>query len=105
MSVVRDLLLLVDVYSDVKGELIVAAIERLFRLAHDCANHAGRARPIATDLMLACRDIGLETSDMHRVEMLSRKRKRGACSVRVSVDRCSSQTFVHITQTDKNQTR
>ncbi|KAF7790099.1 hypothetical protein EIP86_001049 [Pleurotus ostreatoroseus] len=54
----------------------IGLIETLFRMAHDYANHSGRARPIATDLMVVCKDIGFDIRELHEVEVMSKKRRR-----------------------------
>ena len=56
----------------------MAVVEQVFRRAHEYANHASRARPIATDVMLACKEYcGLETKHLHRVELMAKKRRQG----------------------------
>lgn len=53
-------------------------VEALYRRAHEYANLANRAGPIATDLLLASAECGLQTKDLHKVgAKSSRKRKRG----------------------------
>lgn len=54
-----------------------AVVNHIYKLAHDYSNLANRTRPIVTDLMQACEDSGLSTNDLHRIDMASRKRKRG----------------------------
>ncbi|KAI0688555.1 hypothetical protein BC835DRAFT_1443093 [Cytidiella melzeri] len=56
---------------------VVTFLSQIFQHAHDCSNLANRAKPIVTDLMLGCEQVGYHTNDLHRVVVASRKRKRG----------------------------
>ncbi|CAL1701677.1 unnamed protein product [Somion occarium] len=53
---------------------VVAFVENVFRYAHDCANHANRSGPIATDLLAACQHHELEPKDLHKVVLAAKKR-------------------------------
>lgn len=60
---------------------VTTFVSRLFKLAHDYSNLSNRAKPIVTDLMLACEELGLQTNDLHETEVASRKRKRESTNV------------------------
>lgn len=47
---------------------VVAFIEELHRRAHEYANLANRASPIAKDLLLACDEYGIEPKDLQSVK-------------------------------------
>ncbi|KAI0091866.1 hypothetical protein BDY19DRAFT_884437 [Irpex rosettiformis] len=51
-------------------------ISKIFQVAHDSSNLANRAKPIMTDLILGCEDIGYDAICLHRVEVATRKRRR-----------------------------
>ncbi|KAI0742140.1 hypothetical protein BC629DRAFT_1563979 [Irpex lacteus] len=55
---------------------VTTFISKIFKVAHDSANLANRTKPIATDLILGCHEIGYDTNSLHRVEVATRKRKR-----------------------------
>jgi transcription initiation factor TFIID subunit 8 len=58
---------------------VIAFVEVLYRRAHEYANLANRAGPIATDLLLASVECGLQTKDLHKLGAKpSRKKKRGS---------------------------
>jgi hypothetical protein len=53
-------------------------VELLYERAHEYANLANRAGPIATDLLLASERCGMQTKDLHKLgAKSSKKRKRG----------------------------
>lgn len=55
-------------------------VELLYERAHEYANLANRAGPIATDLLLASERCGMQTKDLHKLgARSSKKRKRGKC--------------------------
>jgi len=54
----------------------LAVIDRIFKLAHEYANHGNRAGPIATDVLLACRGYGIEPKQLRQIGLASRKRRR-----------------------------
>jgi len=56
---------------------VVAFVSRLYERAHEHANLANRSGPIATDLLLASAECGLQTKDLHKLGAKSKKRKRG----------------------------
>ncbi|KAH0840115.1 hypothetical protein J3R83DRAFT_1091 [Lanmaoa asiatica] len=51
---------------------VVAFIQSLYEQAHEYANLANRAVPIATDVLLACSDRGLKGKELHNVALASR---------------------------------
>ncbi|KAI0356566.1 hypothetical protein OH77DRAFT_1589013 [Trametes cingulata] len=58
-------------------ELEVAAfVQELYERAHEYANLAHRAHPIAKDMLAATEDYGLESSAMHHFTKKSRKQKK-----------------------------
>ncbi|KAI0080725.1 hypothetical protein K474DRAFT_1589213 [Panus rudis PR-1116 ss-1] len=63
---------------------VVAFIEDLFRFAHDCANHANRSGPIATDALQAVRRHGFEPRDLRKVAAEWKKWKSGKLIVSFS---------------------
>jgi len=57
---------------------VAAFVELLYGRAHEYANLANRAGPIATDLLLASEGCGMQTRDLHKLgAKSSKKRKRG----------------------------
>jgi len=56
---------------------VAAFVELLYERAHEYANLANRAGPIATDLLLASERCGMQTKDLHKLgARSSKKRKR-----------------------------
>ncbi|KAG9317653.1 hypothetical protein JVU11DRAFT_1864 [Chiua virens] len=51
---------------------VVAFVQTLFEHAHEYANLANRAVPMATDVLLACNDRGLKGKDLHGIVLASR---------------------------------
>lgn len=61
-----------------KEKRVHLVVEVLYRRAHEYANLANRAGPIATDLLLASAECGLQTKDLHKLGAKpSRKKRRG----------------------------
>ncbi|KIY61716.1 hypothetical protein CYLTODRAFT_427391 [Cylindrobasidium torrendii FP15055 ss-10] len=62
---------------------VVFLIERLHQRAHEFANLSNRAGPIATDLILACTDVGMDPSELAkwRVKTKRQRRKNRAASI------------------------
>ncbi|KAL4081962.1 hypothetical protein V8B97DRAFT_2002048 [Scleroderma yunnanense] len=46
---------------------VVAFVLRLFEWAHECANLANRANPVAKDLLMACDEQGVTVNDLHAI--------------------------------------
>ncbi|GBE79410.1 hypothetical protein SCP_0206080 [Sparassis crispa] len=57
---------------------VVALVEQLYQRAHEYANLANRAAPIATDLLLASHEYGMQTSELHH---LGSGRKQGTSEI------------------------
>ncbi|OCH93549.1 hypothetical protein OBBRIDRAFT_790074 [Obba rivulosa] len=53
---------------------IVALVEQLYKRAHEYANLANRAAPIAKDLMMASGEYGLETKELHHIAEKAKSR-------------------------------
>ena len=51
-------------------------IERLYEQAHEYANLANRAGPIATDLLRASVDRGMQTKDLHKLGRAKSSKKK-----------------------------
>ncbi|KAF8450310.1 hypothetical protein L210DRAFT_3520269 [Boletus edulis BED1] len=51
---------------------VVAFIQALYEQAHEYANLASRAIPVAADVLLACNDRGLKAKDLHGIALASR---------------------------------
>jgi transcription initiation factor TFIID subunit 8 len=65
-------------------------VELLYGRAHEYANLANRAGPIATDLLLASEGCGMQTRDLHKLgAKSSKKRKRGRSSDSLPKKKCS----------------
>lgn len=47
-------------------------LQTLYEQAHEYANLANRAVPIAADALLACNDRGLKGKDLHNIAVASR---------------------------------
>ncbi|KZT72658.1 hypothetical protein DAEQUDRAFT_762928 [Daedalea quercina L-15889] len=60
---------------------VVAFVEKLYKSAHEYANLANRAGPIAKDVMLASEEWGLETNALHRFAIQARKKRRHGSSM------------------------
>ncbi|KAH9942555.1 hypothetical protein B0H21DRAFT_523274 [Amylocystis lapponica] len=54
---------------------VVALVEQLYQSAHDYANLANRAGPIAKDLLLASAAYGLQSKELRRIAIESAKRR------------------------------
>ncbi|KAG8218838.1 hypothetical protein J3R82DRAFT_4516 [Butyriboletus roseoflavus] len=54
---------------------VVAFIQTLYEQAHEYANLANRAMPIATDALIACNDRGLKGKELHDIALTSRSAK------------------------------
>jgi len=52
---------------------VIYLVERLYKHAHELANLANRSGPIVTDLLLACKEEGL---DIDQLKKIGRSRKR-----------------------------
>ena len=85
----------------VRADMFFAlVISKVFQVAHDAANLANRANPIMTDLILGCEDIGYDTVGLHRVEVATRKRKRGtlySTNLMLHLHRANDLTYVRRT--------
>ncbi|KAF8558785.1 hypothetical protein OG21DRAFT_1595082 [Imleria badia] len=57
---------------------VVAFVQALYEQAHEYANLANRAVPIATDLLLACNDRGLKGKDLHNIALASQSTRASA---------------------------
>ncbi|KAI9574483.1 hypothetical protein HD554DRAFT_2165969 [Boletus coccyginus] len=57
---------------------VVAFIQALYEQAHEYANLANRAMPIATDVLLACHDRGLKGKDLHNIALASQSARISA---------------------------
>ncbi|KDQ64774.1 hypothetical protein JAAARDRAFT_28412 [Jaapia argillacea MUCL 33604] len=55
---------------------VTAFFEQLYHRAHEYANLANRAKPIAKDLLLANQDVSFETKELHLAAKKSNKRRR-----------------------------
>jgi len=55
---------------------VVAFVELLYEHAHEYANLANRAGPIATDLLLAGQGCGMQTKDLHKIGVRSSKKRK-----------------------------
>ncbi|KAL4241259.1 Transcription initiation factor TFIID subunit 8 [Abortiporus biennis] len=55
---------------------VIAFVEKVFKFAHDYANHAGRTNAIATDAILACKRYGVDPHELHKEGINWKKRKR-----------------------------
>ncbi|KAI6151816.1 hypothetical protein BKA82DRAFT_124721 [Pisolithus tinctorius] len=51
---------------------VVAFVQRLYEGAHDYANLACRATPVAKDVLLACDDQGVKVNDLHTIATKSK---------------------------------
>jgi transcription initiation factor TFIID subunit 8 len=51
-------------------------VQALYEQAHEYANLANRAVPIATDVLLACNDRGLKGKDLHNIALASQSARR-----------------------------
>lgn len=51
---------------------VVAFVQRLYEGAHDYANLACRATPVAKDVLLACDDQGVKVNDLHTIAIKSK---------------------------------
>ncbi|KAF8639996.1 hypothetical protein AX17_001242 [Amanita inopinata Kibby_2008] len=58
----------------------IALIEQLFERAHNYANLANRAGPIATDLFLACSDFHILVNELHKWNQRVKKKQRQSVS-------------------------
>lgn len=57
-----------------------AVLNDIFADAHDYANYANRANPVAVDLLRATHDHGLEPKDLYRMGQLTKKRRQSESS-------------------------
>ncbi|OBZ76939.1 hypothetical protein A0H81_03613 [Grifola frondosa] len=55
---------------------VVALVEQLYQRAQEYANLANRPDAIAKDLLLACTEYGLESKELSRIKVRSKKRMR-----------------------------
>ncbi|TFY65109.1 hypothetical protein EVJ58_g2172 [Rhodofomes roseus] len=60
---------------------VIAFVERLYKSAHEYADLANRAGPVAKDVLLATEEWGLQTNALHRLAVKSKKRDRRAASM------------------------
>lgn len=60
---------------------VVALVEELFSKAHEYANLANRAGPIASDLVLACDDYNLPPAELYSVQRKALGRKKSSTSL------------------------
>ncbi|KAH8106262.1 hypothetical protein BXZ70DRAFT_1004528 [Cristinia sonorae] len=54
---------------------VIAYVDKVFRFAHDYANHANRASPMPVDLILAGKQCGLDTKEMYQVSQQWKRRR------------------------------
>ena len=55
-------------------------VEKLYKSAHEYANLANRAGPVAKDVLLASQEWGMETSALHRLAVKAKRRDRTCIS-------------------------
>jgi len=60
---------------------VIAFVEKLYKSAHEYANLANRAGPVAQDVLLASEEWGLQTNALHRFVVKAKKRDRRAASM------------------------
>lgn len=61
--------------------IFLTVIEELHRRAHEYANLANRASPIAKDLLLACDEYGIEPKDLQSVKDTPKEMEKCKCFV------------------------
>jgi len=64
---------------------VIAFLDHLFKRAHNYANLANRAGPIAPDLLLACQDLHIPLMDVRKARQRGSKEKRENGTVKSSV--------------------
>ncbi|PCH41369.1 hypothetical protein WOLCODRAFT_100413 [Wolfiporia cocos MD-104 SS10] len=60
---------------------VIAFVEQLYKRAHEYANLANRANPIAKDLQLASEEYGIRPKDLHRFANEAKSRPQAALSL------------------------
>lgn len=66
------------------GGRCLQVVEELYKSAHEYANLANRAGPVAKDVLLASQDWGMETNVLHRFAVKAKKKNNRTCTVRFS---------------------
>ena len=70
-------------------------VEQLFQRAHEYANLANRAGPIATDLLLASTECGLSMKDLYQTAVESAQRKTGTAILTPMYTPSPTTRYVH----------